>query len=410
MRDHSAGRTAMALAALGVGLAGCGADTPRGGDFDVAYDTIGGVVHVRNTGVPPRLAAEPLVTIGAPGGMGEPRPDEFGRARSVVADAEGAIYVADALAHEIRVFAPDGRHLRSLGRNGGGPGEYNSLYSLAWIGDTLAAFDPGNTRIGFLRPDGAWIGSVPYPRYTGDAMFVRFYPATADEAYIFGVRRVGERSERVFVRLSGSGLADTLTAPASPFPDASTTIVCPHPGGGGISFFETPFAPGHLATPAPGGAFATAWSAEYRIAIVTAAGDTVRVIERAYEPLPVGDAEWEAELTDFREFREQVPGARCEPSGPSRPDVKPAIRHLFFDAEGRLWVERYAPDGFDYDVFATDGGLLGTVDVPDRAEDYPPYARDGRLYQVVTDSLDVQYVKAWRVGSLERADGAGGSP
>ena len=82
--------------------------------------------------------------------------------RSVVADAAGAIYVADVQANEIRVFGADGAHLRTIGRSGDGPGEFNALYALAWIGDTLAAFDPRNGRISFLSPEGDWLGSSRY--------------------------------------------------------------------------------------------------------------------------------------------------------------------------------------------------------------------------------------------------------
>ncbi|HEX7117712.1 MAG TPA: efflux RND transporter permease subunit [Longimicrobiales bacterium] len=164
----------VAIATLALSAAGCAADAPRDGGVRVAVDTIGGVVHVRATGPAPVLETEALVRIGTMGGVGAPRPDEFGRARSVVAGADGAIYVADAQAHEVRVFGPDGRHLRTIGRNGGGPGEFASLYAFAWIGDTLAAFDPRNARIGFLSADGAWIGSVPYPAITGGPMVIRF--------------------------------------------------------------------------------------------------------------------------------------------------------------------------------------------------------------------------------------------
>jgi hypothetical protein len=36
---------------------------------------------------------------------------------------------------------------------------------------------------------------------------------------------------------------------------------------------------------------------------------------------------------------------------------------------------------------------------PQRAAGIPPYARDGLLYQVETDELDVQYVAVYRVGA-----------
>lgn len=388
---------------LALAMAACAADEPRGDESRVVIDTVGGVEYVHAFGAPRVFEIEPGVRIGSGGGAGDPGPDEFGMVRSIVADADGAIYVADVQANEIRVFGADGAHLRTIGRSGDGPGEFNALYALAWIGDTLAAFDPRNGRIGFLSPAGDWLGSTLYLPLTGDPMTVRFHAPSVDEAYIIGYLRREDGSRLIFNRVTGTGIADTLVPPPLPGPALPPAIVCPHPNGA-ISFFTTPFAPRHVTTPAPGGVLATAWSADYRVAFVTEAGDTVRVVERDYRPYPVTDEEWEAGTADYRRFREEVPGARCEPSSPSRPDAKPAIRHLFFDAEGRLWVERYAADGFAYDIFARDGRFLGTVDVPDRDERFPPYARSGWLYQVETDELGVQYVANYRVVGLDADD------
>ena len=74
------------------------------------------------------LAAEPTLSIGQLSG-----PEEllFGRIRSVRRDAAGNLVVADGQAYEIRIFNGEGRHLRSLGREGEGPGEFKSLHG-AW--------------------------------------------------------------------------------------------------------------------------------------------------------------------------------------------------------------------------------------------------------------------------------------
>ena len=62
-----------------------------------------------------------IVRIGALEGDG---PNVFGRIGGVARLSDGRIVVADAEAHEIRFFAPDGSFLSRTGRRGGGPGEY----------------------------------------------------------------------------------------------------------------------------------------------------------------------------------------------------------------------------------------------------------------------------------------------
>jgi hypothetical protein len=72
-----------------------------------------------------------------------------------------------------------------------------------------------------------------------------------------------------------------------------------------------------------------------------------------------------------------------------------------FDEEGRMWVEAAEESGFVWEVFAPDGRLLGRMEAPPRAEGIPPYVRDGRLYQVEVDEMDVPGVGVYRVRGLD---------
>ena len=74
------------------------------------------------------LAEEPSLSIGVLSG-----PEEllFGTIASARRDAAGNLVVADRQALEIRIFDVEGRHLQSLGREGEGPGEFQSLRG-AW--------------------------------------------------------------------------------------------------------------------------------------------------------------------------------------------------------------------------------------------------------------------------------------
>ena len=47
----------------------------------------------------------------------------FGSTRSVVVDDAGAIYVLDEQAADVKVFDAAGKHVRTIGRKGQGPGE-----------------------------------------------------------------------------------------------------------------------------------------------------------------------------------------------------------------------------------------------------------------------------------------------
>ena len=69
--------------------------------------------------------------------------------------------VLDRVSAEIRIFDPDGRHVRSMGRRGEGPGEFRSAWKL-WVlpGDTLWAGDYRPWRYNVFTRDGQWVRAV----------------------------------------------------------------------------------------------------------------------------------------------------------------------------------------------------------------------------------------------------------
>lgn len=334
----------------------------------------------------------PYVTIGSAADSESGAPDEFGRINSVVLDSSGTLYVADGHALEVRVFSPTGEFRRAFGRSGEGPGEFRSLQSLAMLGDTLLALDGGNARINLLTRSGEPLTSWQWLPFTGPANTVRFYPTGPREISVLGWDGI--------IRLSQTGPADTVSHPV---PDdlPSTMLRCPR-SDGGISFFQIPFAARRIAVAAPGGRQASAWSADYAIAITSENGDTIRLIQRDYTPLPITDREWEAATVEFRTFQVEWPGERCDPGNMSRPSSKAALQGIYFDHDGRMVVEVTADRMTRYDFYDAEGRAGVTVYVPMRSPDVVPYFIGERFAQVAADSLDVQSVQIFRADLLGR--------
>ncbi|MGH7469692.1 MAG: 6-bladed beta-propeller [Longimicrobiales bacterium] len=85
----------------------------------------------------------------------------FTRVSAVAEGASGKLYVLDAEERQVRVFDPDGKMIRAMGRAGSGPGEFDLPVDLELKGDTLCVTDIGERKLTLFRTDGTLLGVVP---------------------------------------------------------------------------------------------------------------------------------------------------------------------------------------------------------------------------------------------------------
>jgi hypothetical protein len=134
----------------------------------------------------------------------------------------------------------------------------------------------------------------------------------------------------------------------------------------------------------------------YRLAFLDAAGDTVRVLIREPEPVPLWDDDWRETEEQYAEFQQRWRGASCD-GDIRRPRHLPALRDVSFDHDGRLFVEFATPAGPALDIFDSDGPWLATLPLPERDSGVPLLLRDDRLHLVTRDSLGVQRVEVYQL-------------
>ena len=78
--------------------------------------------------------------------------------------SDGRLVLADDATRELRFHDPTGRHLLTAGGQGGGPGEFRRLRTIARLkGDTVFAWDLVQTRWSLFSPDGGHIETVSVP-------------------------------------------------------------------------------------------------------------------------------------------------------------------------------------------------------------------------------------------------------
>ncbi|MEX0893736.1 MAG: 6-bladed beta-propeller [Gemmatimonadota bacterium] len=394
------------LTVVAIGGAACGgANTPETTEsWAGTVDTLpGGAVHVVNPaqGVwteEDRWRLTEALRIGAVDGAG---PELWERVGGMAVDGGGRLWVTDAAAGEVRVFDAAGRHVRTVGRAGGGPGEFRSPRDI-WVtpAQEVWVVDPTARRIEVFDTAGTRLHGVPLQGHIEAITASQQYVWTDDGLLhqTFTRAAPGPMRNRLAVvrhRWEGGTLTalDTFRLPeVAPVPRFGFPME--GPAGPALGIMNVPYAHAPLRTLGPDG---SVWISEgdgaYRIRRQNARGDTLRIIERAVEPIPVPDSvrtRWSETMAGSADV-------------PELPDVIAPFQTVFPAPDGTLWVRRQTgPRSYVLDVFDAAGRYLGEAmaDVALSRFGVQLVTSDA-LYGTMSDDLGVQYVVALRIEKPE---------
>jgi hypothetical protein len=381
------------------------------GTWVAEWDTIGDTVVVRTISGSvwgePREMVEDL-SIGVLDG-----PEElmFGSIQELAVDEEGGIYAFDSHVPVLRYFDAAGDYVRTLGREGGGPGEYGDFTGGMAIrrDGRIVLADFRNARLNLYEPDGRL--AAHWPLQGG------FFPRedlvvdTANHTYVPILDETMPSNEPMkvgYLHLDPDGNAvDTMDIPSLPNepPLASMESAFAQQMVMTVRGFMDP-AKQHALSPL--GYMVVGVNDDYSFEVRWRDGRTVR-IERVYQPVaytPEERAEWESLFDWFRENDYPVELG----SVPSRKLPYAGFR---VGQRGRIWVRRHVearrdglvqqpPEGSNqppnvssvepevYDVFEPDGTYLGEVHVPWRTS--PLVIRGDTAWGVRRGEFDEQYI------------------
>lgn len=406
---------------VALSLIACSEDgSGRGPELQVVVDTVGDTITVRTlTGSAWGDTAhlEPEVSIGMLEG-----PDEYliGSPRSLAVGPDGTIYLLDTQVPVLRFYGPDGTHVRDIGRQGGGPGEYERPDGMATLSDgRVLVRDPGGARIVVFDPVGEYIEQWPLSGGFNTAR--RLYVDTAGQSYTMVLLNPGTPPWdwiRGLRRYSSTGEArDTVRAPTWDYDSPRLTASRE----GSSSSTRVPFTPQDFWTFSPLGYMVGGVSTHYRIDLYRQNEPVIRA-ERAWDAVPVHPEEAEERRqAQIDRFQRQYGSWRW--NGPPIPDTKPPFLGLFASSEGNIWVrlsqparsvlteeearqeqERTGSRPYRYrqseafDVFAPDGWYLGHVRLPESFRTDPePIVRGDYVWAVTRDELEVATVVRFRI-------------
>jgi hypothetical protein len=328
-----------------------------------------------------------------------PEPLIFATVSGIEADADGRIYVLDRAANQLRIFTGAGEHVRTVGREGAGPGEYRNANGLMWLTpDTLLVVDQRGMRYSILDREGTFVRSVPRQlgfygwMFAGGIARGRIYERTYAES--------GPKPAMVLVGTSPAGV-DTAAA--------RDTVWLPVAQGSVYESFRLENARGTMSMQVPftstpvyqldlAGRIWHGHGSAPRLVRTAIEGDTTMEVLLDATPAPVTDAEiaeWEAGefVKQFRERAGRIDMDRI-------PKVKPFFDGLIVDPEGNLWLSIPAsPIETGFAIVDSSGRYLGRVHASGfrRNARVPPVVRNSRLYLTGFDELDVPKVYVFRI-------------
>jgi len=367
-------------------LVGCGGDRPSAAPVAEVVDSAGVtiVTSLPTSAAYAELGAEPSLSLGALEG-----PEEilFDGIVSVVRDGDDNLFVADNGAGEIRVFDAEGRHLRSFGSRGDGPGEFQALVGAWLLADgSIVAADRRLQRISRFDPRGTLLGTGTLAGVEGMDMVTPVGPA-GPASFLSRIRSltmpaVSESPLESLEEAFGGDEAPPEYFVRYRLDGAPIDTVAHHPGvsmsvsasGSGASMslnlLRVPFSPEPSAHGSDRGVVVTGGT-RYEVSVFDDTGALIRIVRLAEPPTPRTDEHLESYVRnsgnpfaqDEASIRTMVANYREMPL----PETLPAYTDLRNGDTGELWARRYSLRGapaFRWDVFGTDGRYLGRVEVP----------------------------------------------
>lgn len=339
---------------------------------------------------------EPLLSIGSVDG---PPERSFARVLAAFRTATGDLAVFDGTANELRFFDAEGRFLRSVGRPGAGPGEFQRVLAAGVAGDSIWLYDRGRGRLTFVDGRTGGFRVVPVEARNlglgsagrlsdGSLVFAAHVALTEEEGDLPppGMHRWGA----VYLRIGPQGRTlDTLLRA----PGAERLLQY---GDGTIELLRPLFARS-VSHAARGGRIVYGDQERYELRVYDADGMLRRLMRRSdVDPTLREQAFEDAVEKRVRAAPEPArPGLRRLYEAQPTPSTRPAYAQLLFDAEGRLWVQDYAVDGDarSWSVFDQDGAWMGDVTFPPRFR--PTQILSDEVVGVWRNELDVEHVRVY---------------
>lgn len=347
------------------------------------------------------LSPAPVVTVGSDAGE---LPYEFLRIGGALRLADRSIVVGNSGSGELRYFDSTGRHVKSVGRHGAGPGEFGQFSSIRplVIGkDRLIAQDAESQRVNVFDLSGRYLRLFRFEPKPAAALVTLM---AADGTGIVGrsLRDAGLRGEpgEILEPRFQYAMFDSAGAQRNALFELPGRSRFVHAWQGSIHYPFIPFISDPAIALGAGKVFVVRGDSAV-VEVWSTAGRRLTTFRWPAQRVRVRDI-WsrykEAELAAMSQERDRARYGHYFGMDLPLPEHVPIANQVQVDRAGNLWIERFRlrwEAERRWDVLGPQGRFLGTVTVPGRLEVYQVGA-DFMLGRA-RDSLDVEQIQVWRL-------------
>lgn len=125
------------------------------------------------------------------------------RLNDLYVSSDGSILVSDFGSITLEQFSPDGKHVKTVASEGGGPGELSNFYSLGDGGNNRLIIQHQGARRDFFEPD-------------GDGLFTYAGTVSSEENSQFGYTAIGFRPENEYYAIPRNVIRDVQSLMTNP--------------------------------------------------------------------------------------------------------------------------------------------------------------------------------------------------
>ena len=350
----------------------------------IEVKTVDGVTVIHNPKTPiQQKGVSSTITLKEELSLGKEQDDperSFASLSSFSVDDSGNIYIVDGKENKIKIYRGDGSFLRSYGRRGQGPGEFQGASQIVilpdggqivtdFMGRRLVFFSAKDEFLRQVSTSGFSIGEIRCDR-RGDI-------------YALNVIFAPEKRTQELIKFDSS---------MKPIATLTILDVEKKPR------VTNPYSPWIRYGITRRDEVVWAMTSKYEINVVDPEGKAVKRIAKDFDPVKIAAAEKERLIQDYtRGLPAGFPSITFE-----FPTSLPPINNMFLDDQDRIFIQTYERDGrggLYYDVFDPEGRYVSKFPFPEKEEAVA--VKKDKLYSMFRDSkegvlLVKRYALAWK--------------